>query len=190
MHRLRVRRPAILSRATICSTSGSASGTCSSHPSGWARIASSGSWTGARCWSTGRGGGGEGKSLFYYDPAADVWNQVWITDRATAPGGLKHKRLTEVFEDGALRFEGTVAPVGGASYGDRTTLRPFPEAASARRSRCRPTVAGPGRSASRPSTASADRVPVGVIDPPRRPSCCRPAGRMAKPDRPRHLLTT
>jgi hypothetical protein len=33
--------------------------------------------------------GEEGTSLFYYDPGTDRWKQVWITNRALQPGGMK-----------------------------------------------------------------------------------------------------
>lgn len=71
-------------------------------------------------------GGGEGKSLFYYLPATDTWKQVWVTGRATAPGGVKEKTLVGVLEGGALRFQGEIALANGGSYLDRTTLTPLP----------------------------------------------------------------
>ena len=70
-------------------------------------------------------GGGEGKSLFYYDAVRDEWHQVWVTGRATSTGGLKEKRLVEVLEGGALRFQGEVPLADGGSYLDRTTLTPL-----------------------------------------------------------------
>lgn len=69
----------------------------------------------------------EGLSLFYYDVAAQTWKQVWVTDRATAPGGLKEKRLIEAFPDGGVRFQGEVALPDGRTYLDRTTLTPQPD---------------------------------------------------------------
>jgi quercetin dioxygenase-like cupin family protein len=70
--------------------------------------------------------GGEGRSTFFFDPATSAWSQVWLTDRAAAPGGFKQKKLTQVYDDGGVRFQGTITPVGGASYLDRTTLSPQP----------------------------------------------------------------
>lgn len=67
----------------------------------------------------------EGHSLFYHDPAAGTWTQVWITDRSTTPGGLKVKHIVRPSEDGSVRFQGTVTPTGGQPYLDRTTLRPL-----------------------------------------------------------------
>src|SRR5262245_24296559 len=66
--------------------------------------------------------GGEGKSLFYYQPATGKWKQVWITDNANARGGVKEKELIERLPGGALRFQGTIPLRNGGSYLDRTTL--------------------------------------------------------------------
>lgn len=76
-------------------------------------------WTGA--------GGGEGKSLFYYNHVTDAWKQVWVTQNATARGGLKEKQLIEERDDGGLRFQGEIPLDGGGSYLDRTTLTPLPD---------------------------------------------------------------
>lgn len=70
-------------------------------------------------------GGSEGKSLFYFDHAAAEWKQVWVTDRSAGPGGVKEKRLVEVLDGGALRFQGTVRLPDGREYLDRTTLTPL-----------------------------------------------------------------
>jgi hypothetical protein len=70
--------------------------------------------------------GGEGRSLFYYVPATKKWKQVWVTDRAMTPGGVKEKELIETLPDGGLRFQGSIALPDGTSYFDRTTLTPLP----------------------------------------------------------------
>lgn len=70
-------------------------------------------------------GGNEGKSLFYYLPSEETWKQVWVTERALAPGGLKEKTLVETFENGGTRFQGTIVLPEGRSYLDRTTLTPI-----------------------------------------------------------------
>jgi uncharacterized protein (TIGR02246 family) len=58
--------------------------------------------------------GGEGSSLFYYDPSADVWKQVWVTDQALRLGGMKEKiEQKELTSSSRIRFEGVL---------DRTTL--------------------------------------------------------------------
>jgi hypothetical protein len=69
--------------------------------------------------------GGEGRSLFYYDHLTDVWKQVWVTQNATSPGGLKEKTLVEVLGNGSLRFQGVIRLADGRSYLDRTTLSPL-----------------------------------------------------------------
>jgi hypothetical protein len=70
-------------------------------------------------------GGGEGRSLFFYNPVTDSWKQVWVTERATSPGGLKEKTLVETLGDGSLRFQGTIPLPDGGSILDRTTLTPL-----------------------------------------------------------------
>ncbi|HXV64170.1 MAG TPA: hypothetical protein VEK15_25950 [Vicinamibacteria bacterium] len=71
--------------------------------------------------------GNEGKSFFFYVPATDTWKQVWVTERATAPGGVKEKVLVETFDDGGVRFQGEIPLEGGGRYFDRTTLTPLAE---------------------------------------------------------------
>lgn len=73
-------------------------------------------WAGAR--------GSEGRSLFYYRPVDETWNQVWVTDHATRTAGLKEKTLVERFEDGGVRFQGRVPLPDGGEALDRTTLTP------------------------------------------------------------------
>lgn len=68
--------------------------------------------------------GSEGRSIFYYLPADDVWKQVWVTPFATVPGGVKEKTLVETLDDGSLRFQGTIRTSDGGSYLDCTTLVP------------------------------------------------------------------
>ena len=68
--------------------------------------------------------GSEGKSLFYYDSDHEAWKQVWVTDAAYGPGGLKEKKLVKQFRDGSLMFQGEVVLGNGTSYLDRTTLIP------------------------------------------------------------------
>lgn len=69
--------------------------------------------------------GSHGMSLFYYNTFAQSWSQVWVTDLATARGGLKEKFLIARFPDGGVRFQGALpgAP-GSAIILDRTTLTP------------------------------------------------------------------
>lgn len=73
-------------------------------------------------------GGGRGKSLFYYDAFEKTWSQVWVTDEATARGGLKLKRLIAVYPDKGTRFQGVLpGPPGSKIVLDRTTLTPLDE---------------------------------------------------------------
>lgn len=73
-------------------------------------------WTSAR--------GGQGKSLFYYHPTTKSWKQVWVTQSALRPGGLKEKRLVEGYGGPGVRFQGEIPLGDGESYLDRTTLLP------------------------------------------------------------------
>jgi len=72
-------------------------------------------WTGAD--------GLHGFGLFYYVPAQAQWKQVWVTDQAARPGGLKEKHLIARRGDGETRFQGEIALPGGERILDRTTLR-------------------------------------------------------------------
>jgi hypothetical protein len=65
---------------------------------------------------------GEGKSLFYYQRAEELWKQVWVTDA----GPIKEKQLIEEMKDGSLRFQGEIPHPDGKSHLDRTTLTPLP----------------------------------------------------------------
>lgn len=72
-------------------------------------------------------GGGQGKSLFFYNPTPDRWKQVWVTEDATRPGGLKERELVETLESGAVRFQGEIPLPGDRESLDRTTLTPDPD---------------------------------------------------------------
>jgi hypothetical protein len=69
--------------------------------------------------------GERGNSLFYYLPAARTWKQVWVTNRALAPGGVKEKTLISRLPDGGVVFQGEIAQRNGGVYLDRTTLTPL-----------------------------------------------------------------
>ena len=69
--------------------------------------------------------GSEGKSLFYFDAATDLWQQVWVTGDTSRQGGLKQKQMIAATTDGAVRFQGEVARPEGGFYLDRTTLTPL-----------------------------------------------------------------
>jgi len=69
--------------------------------------------------------GSHGQSLFYYNWFVDTWRQVWVTDRATARGGLKEKQLVARYPDGGVRFQGLLPGASGSRLVlDRTTLTP------------------------------------------------------------------
>lgn len=76
-------------------------------------------WTSAR--------GGQGKSLFYYQPVTKTWKQVWVTQFALGPGGVKEKELVEGYDGPGVRFRGEIPLAEGGSYLDRTTLTPQPD---------------------------------------------------------------
>jgi hypothetical protein len=70
--------------------------------------------------------GSHGVSLFVYDSFGGNWKQTWVTDRATAIGGLKYKTLVARYPNGGTRFEGTLpVPAGHRPVLDRTTLTPL-----------------------------------------------------------------
>lgn len=69
--------------------------------------------------------GSRGESLFYYSASDRLWRQVWVTDQALRPGGLKEKHLIARFADGGVRFQGEIALADGRRVLDRTTLRPL-----------------------------------------------------------------
>jgi DNA-binding beta-propeller fold protein YncE len=69
--------------------------------------------------------GSRGFSLFYFEPRARTWKQIWVTDRALGRGGIKEKALVERFPDGGVRFQGVSSLPDGRSYLDRTTLLPL-----------------------------------------------------------------
>ncbi len=69
--------------------------------------------------------GDDGMSLFTYDARTRKWEQTWVTQDTTRPGGLKHKTMTGVFYGNAVRFEGRIAQGGGKTLIDRTTLTPW-----------------------------------------------------------------
>ncbi|HEY2069847.1 MAG TPA: hypothetical protein VGG48_09860 [Rhizomicrobium sp.] len=68
--------------------------------------------------------GDDGLSLFTYDAVRHGWDQTWVTQDTSRPGGLKHKRLTLILHAGAARFEGTIVTPKGPLI-DQTTLAPL-----------------------------------------------------------------
>ena len=62
-----------------------------------------------------------GTSLFYVDSQGS-WKQVWVTEFATMPGGVKEKIWQSTDNPREVRFQGRVHTQNGKSYLDRTTL--------------------------------------------------------------------
>lgn len=63
----------------------------------------------------------QGMSVFYFEPHIRQWKQVWITDRAFAPGGLKEKAMISSTSELA-RFQGSIWVTPDRMILDRTTL--------------------------------------------------------------------
>jgi hypothetical protein len=68
--------------------------------------------------------GGQGTSLFSFDPYACTWHQLWITDAPERVGGLKHKDLVALLPGGGVRFQGAYPGRKAVTVLDRTTLTP------------------------------------------------------------------
>jgi hypothetical protein len=69
--------------------------------------------------------GDDGKSLFSYDARRHSWEQVWVTQDTTRPGGLKHKHLLGIFYGNIVKFQGELTDPGRHRVLDRTTLIPL-----------------------------------------------------------------
>lgn len=69
--------------------------------------------------------GGEGKSLFFVN-GDGIWKQVWVTEWATQPGGVKEKTWQAMDDPSQVRFQGRIPLPDGGSYLDRTTLTKLP----------------------------------------------------------------
>lgn len=65
--------------------------------------------------------GSEGKSLFFVDYDGR-WAQIWVSERASAPGGTKEKVMVSDPPEGAVRFQGVVRHPDEGAWLDRTTL--------------------------------------------------------------------
>ncbi len=68
-------------------------------------------------------GGGDGKSPFFADYDGH-WVQVWVTQWAMTPGGVKEKLMVDDPPEGAVRFQGVVRHPNAGEWLDRTTLTP------------------------------------------------------------------
>ena len=68
--------------------------------------------------------GGEGKSLFFVDYDRR-WAQIWVTQWAMAPGGVKEKVMVDDPPEGSVRFQGVIRHEDVGAWLDRTTLTPL-----------------------------------------------------------------
>jgi len=66
-------------------------------------------------------GGGTGKSLFFVDNTGR-WKQVWVTQWAMAPGGVKEKLMIGGAPADGVRFQGQLQHPDAGEWLDRTTL--------------------------------------------------------------------
>ena len=67
--------------------------------------------------------GGDGKSLFFVDYDRR-WIQIWVTEWAVSPGGVKEKVMVDDPPTGSVRFQGVVRHPDAGAWLDRTTLTP------------------------------------------------------------------
>jgi hypothetical protein len=68
--------------------------------------------------------GGEGKSLFFVDYDRH-WAQIWVSQWAMTPGGVKEKVMVDDPPPGSVRFQGVVRHPEAGAWLDRTTLTPL-----------------------------------------------------------------
>jgi hypothetical protein len=68
--------------------------------------------------------GGEGKSLFFVDYDRN-WAQIWVSQWARTPGGVKEKVMVSDPPDGSVRFQGVIRHPEAGMWLDRTTLIPL-----------------------------------------------------------------
>lgn len=68
--------------------------------------------------------GGEGKSLFFVDYDGH-WAQIWVSQWAMTPGGIKEKVMVTDPPEGSVRFQGVVRHPDAGAWLDRTTLTPL-----------------------------------------------------------------
>lgn len=68
--------------------------------------------------------GAKGKSLFFVD-SSGTWKQVWVTEWAASPGGVKEKTHLADLASKAIVFQGEIKHSDVGTYLDRTTLAPI-----------------------------------------------------------------
>lgn len=73
-------------------------------------------------------GGGDGKSLFFVDYEGH-WAQIWVSQWAMTPGGVKEKVMVNDPPEGSVRFQGVIRHPDAGAWLDRTTLTPLEDGA-------------------------------------------------------------
>jgi hypothetical protein len=66
--------------------------------------------------------GNEGTSLFFVNDGGQ-WKQIWVTERANRPGGVKEKTNVEIAPEDGVRFQGVLYHPEAGQWFDRTTLK-------------------------------------------------------------------
>jgi hypothetical protein len=66
--------------------------------------------------------GDEGKSLFFVNDRGQ-WKQVWVTEWANRPGGVKEKTIVDIAPEDGVRFQGSLHHLDVGEWLDRTTLK-------------------------------------------------------------------
>jgi hypothetical protein len=69
--------------------------------------------------------GDDGKSLFTYDARRHKWDQVWVTEDTSRPGGLKHKTMIALDYANVPVFQGIIEAGKKGRITDRTSLTPY-----------------------------------------------------------------
>jgi len=69
--------------------------------------------------------GDDGKSMFTYDARRHTWDQVWVTEDTSRPGGLKHKTMIALNYANVPVFQGTIDAGKKGRTVDRTSLTPY-----------------------------------------------------------------
>ena len=67
--------------------------------------------------------GNEAKSLFFVNDSGE-WKQIWVTERANRPGGIKEKTIVDIAPEDGVRFQGVLYHPDAGQWFDRTTLMP------------------------------------------------------------------
>ncbi len=66
--------------------------------------------------------GNEGQSLFFVNDGG-TWQQVWVTENANQPGGIKEKTNVEIAAEEGVQFQGVSYHPDAGQWFDHTTLK-------------------------------------------------------------------